>query len=184
MCPERIFEMASIDTIFGDNQDKATDSEKLASAKSFAVRLSISQDSATSTWKAHKTAEFITKTFTDFKPFPRTAYCSLSNIVLELAQTGGPAPRIGYVHLTITQDCNSQRGDEVSTPDWYFTVDLKDQAGAIVRSEYLGRWDHACGKHVIDFKNELDSVPESADPIPLTESVTLWWTAKQEVSPC
>jgi hypothetical protein len=172
--------MSSIDTIFGDDQDKTTDSEKLASAKAFAVRLALHDDAETSTYTINKTAAFTSKRWTGFS-YPRYVYCVLSDVELELTQTGEGT---GYSYLKFTQDCNSRRGDDVRGADWDFTVALKDHGGAYIRSMNLGTWNHACGKRLIELKEDFTWVLGSINPIVFAETAILTWTFKQEVSPC
>jgi len=171
--------MTSIDTIFGDDQNKSTDSEKLTNAKTFAVRLSVHQEADSTTLKISPAA-YAQKTWSGFT-FPRYVYCVLSDIELQLTQTGDGA---GYSYLKFTQDCNSRMGDDVDDPDWSFNVALYDNGGAFIRNIYLGEWEHKCGKQLVELQENFSWVIGSINPILFAQNVTLTWTFKQEVSPC
>jgi len=172
--------MSSIDTIFGDDQDKSTDADKLAAAKMFAVRLVVHQDAESTTVTTPKPATYAQKIFTGFN-YPRLVYCTLSDIEVILTQTGDGT---GYGYLKFTQDCSSRRGDDIKGIDWEFRVDLTDSGGAYIRTIYLGSWDHSCGKRLVELQENFSWVIGSINPIVFAATATLWWTHKQEVSPC
>ncbi|WFT94580.1 hypothetical protein QA633_41085 [Bradyrhizobium barranii] len=172
--------MSSIDTVFGEAQDKTTDTEKMATARTFAVRLAVHQDAESTAVTSLKPATYAQKTFTGFN-YPRLVYCTLSDIEVILTQTGDGS---GYGYIKYTQDCNSRRGDDVRGSDWDFRVDLKDSGGAYIRTINLGSWNHSCGKRLVELQENFTWVIGSINPITFAATATLWWTHKQEVSPC
>ena len=162
-----------------DSGNKSSD-ELASEVKKFAIRLSVSGEIRSRQSRVITIPTYVKKTF-DFDFFPRTVYCNLTDIEVQLTQTGLGS---GFGYLKFTQNCNSRWGDRVPYPDWDFTVSLRDSGGAFIRNIHLGSWGHHCGRQLIELQEDFTWVQGSINPIEFASDATLTWTWKQQVSPC
>ncbi|MGE3992657.1 hypothetical protein [Pseudorhodoplanes sp.] len=174
-----------IDTLFeGDDGKKIDIAEGLKSA---AVRLSVSIEAKVEKIEEPKKAEGLVVAYPSkllyFGTLTRQVYCTLSNVSVNLFQTG---EGVGIAYLTFTQNCGSSRSDVLpgNMWDWSFDINLYATGGAYIRNIALGTWDHQCGNRLVELRADFTWVKGSLNPVINTVDATLWWHFRTRVHGC
>ncbi|HXG79394.1 MAG TPA: hypothetical protein VNJ31_08675 [Methyloceanibacter sp.] len=168
-----------IDTILEASESKAA-AGPAAQLKSLGAEISLASEIESTKGEVSEAAALPEKMFF-FNDYPRKVYCTVSGIRLRLIQTGEGR---GIAYLTFTQTCNSRRSTVAKGPDWTFSVGLYDSQNAFIRNIHLGYWNHRCGKHLVELREDFSWVLGSINPVINAYRANLNWQFLQRVHNC